>query len=309
LLDVEGSIRAERLSQHQLIAALRAGAVLDESGTDPASLESSYLRLPTEGLFAVEALRSGGNLLRALGLIVEEDGRLFREARLDQLLATGDDLACRLLLAIALERVEPLWLHAAAGRDGGVANEFIPDDMQHVLSSVVRDPEEREAMLLALANKFDSTGHSETGDLGERHVVTQCRAELTRLGRPDLVPAVRQVSLISDQLGYDVVTPDAAGSILRLEVKTTRRPATRDVSFFLSRNEAQVAVRDAHWRLVACRIDEGGVVTTIGSCPGGSLTPIFPADSNRGRWTAASLVMAVADLVPGLPSLTGDTSS
>lgn len=298
-------ITSNTLSRHQLIAALRAGGVLDDQGTDIASVEASYLRLPTEGVFDVDSLRRGGELLRDVGLVIERDGRLCRDRRLDELLSLGEDLACRLLLAVALSRFDPLWLRAAADRDGGVATELIPDDVQQALSVVVIDPEEREALLLALANKVDASSQAETGDLGERFVVDQCRAELLRLGRPELASCVRQVSLVSDQLGYDVVAPDTAGGAVRIEVKTTRKVTARDVPFFLSRNEARVALRDTRWRLVICRVDDGGSVTIVGTCSGAALASILPADTPRGRWTSASLALPMTDFAPGIPRLAG----
>jgi hypothetical protein len=248
-------------------------------------------------------LRDSGRLLQELGLVVEKNGELFRDARLSELLRLQEDAACQLLLALVLDVAEPLWLRTAIAGDGTIATELIPDEARDALVSTIPDAEEREALLLALANKFDPLARAETGDLGERYVVGECQAELERLGRPDLAAQVRQVSVISDQLGYDVVAPHVNRGVLRLEVKTTRRASAHDVSFFLSRNEARFGGRDSHWRLVVCRVRQDGATEVVGSCGGETLEPFLPTDTRQGKWTAAALVVPIADLHPGLPSL------
>jgi hypothetical protein len=111
------------------------------------------------------------------------------------------------------------------------------------------------------------------------------------------------VSLISDQLGYDVVSPDLVGHDARLEVKTTRQPAGADAWIFLSRNEARAGSRDSRWRLVLCSIAPGDAVTVIGSCAYPVIDAFLPEDSARGKWEACRLMLPTDALDPGLAFL------
>ena len=81
------------------------------------------------------------------------------------------------------------------------------------------------------------------GAAGEEIVLQECRAALSALGRADLAVRARRVSLISDQLGYDIVAPSVAGGGWRIEVKTTRTSAVL-AKIILTRNEARVGLKD-----------------------------------------------------------------
>jgi len=294
---------SRQLSRHQLIAALLVARAVDEGGTEPAALDESYLRLPTDGLFGLEELRRGEKLLSALGLlVVKHDEKLHRDDRLTELIGSDDETALRLLMALVLASDDPLWLALAASGEGGVAGELIPDEAQRFMSAVVPDPAEREAMLLALGTKVDTHHNEEVGNIGERYVVSCCRDELSRLGRADLACQVRHVSLVSDQLGYDIVTPLLDGGVLRLEVKTTTRAAEHDLGFYLTRNEAKVGARDPAWRLVLCRL-QGDQVDVVGWCAGTTLASRLPRDTSTGRWTTASIGLPRGVIVPRLPPL------
>jgi hypothetical protein len=157
-----------------------------------------------------------------------------------------------------------------------------------------------------LANKFDSADQeerAERGRKGEEFVVAACSAELASRGHSDLASRVRHVSLISDQLGYDVVSPNVVGADMRLEVKTTRQVASPEVTVILSRNEARAGSRDSHWRLVVCRITAADEVALVGSCPYSQLSSVLPNDTEAGEWMSCRLRLQVEALDPGLAFL------
>jgi hypothetical protein len=292
-------------TRHQLFAALRAGAAIG-GGADFASTNESYLRLPTEGLYDRETLMRGAALLRELGLLVEEDALLVPDERLGTLLQLDQDEAARLLLALVMDRSAPLWLRMAAGADRPVAGEFLPHDVEETLASLIPDVEAREALLLALASKFDADNdekRSERGLAGEKFIAAACVAILEREGRSELASRVRHVSLISDQLGYDVVAPNLAGDDMRLEVKTTSRPPAADVSVFLSHNEARAGSRDSRWRLVICATD-AGEHHVLGSCSYSTIAEFLPVNTQRGRWVSCQVRIPESALARGLLFLT-----
>jgi hypothetical protein len=117
-------------------------------------------------------------------------------------------------------------------------------------------------------------------------VVDLSRQDLARAGRPDLAALVQRVSLISDQLGYDVVAPTLRGKVRRMEVKTTSRSAQTHFEVYLSRNEAAVAVRDPSWTLVLCQACDSSRAEVVGWCRANAFAPVLPSDKHpRGRWT------------------------
>jgi hypothetical protein len=138
---------------------------------------------------------------------------------------------------------------------------------------------------------------------GRGTLVARCVEELTKRGRPELAARVRHVSLISDQLGYDVVSPTLAARDVRLEVKTSRRVTSPDASFFISRNEARAGAHDAQWRLVICQMLSDERLEVLGSCSHSVLGPLLPADTARSQWTTSDLRVPIDRLAPGLSFL------
>jgi len=88
------------------------------------------------------------------------------------------------------------------------------------------------------------------GERGEALVLDHERAKLSDAGRPDLAERVEWSSkMVGDGLGYDISTFEVSGEPRQLEIKTT--PGWATTPFHLSRNEREVAERDASsWRLV-----------------------------------------------------------
>ena len=200
----------------------------------------------------------------------------------------------------ALRVGERLLLHAnlLSGLDGVLS----PTLRLHMLTKL-----DDATALTALALIFDELPRADgerdkdaTGLAGETKVLEQCRAELQKLGRPDLVEAVQQVSLISDSIGYDILAPTLGGVPRRLEVKTASGPRRDLFRFFISRNEYDVGRRmPSEWSLVACQLVDARV-EVIGWTRSGSLHPYLPDDAS-GRWTEALIQFPQSALFPGIP--------
>ena len=251
----------------------------------------SYWQRATGGVFGPGDLAAGQQLLIEVGFLLERGDTLVPMPELAELLeGTAEDAA-----AILSAR----W--AAAEVDSGQNRE----EAEQQLLVAVDDPEAREELLLALGRRFDDAARRRVGEIGEELVVRAAREELRRLGRADLARAVRRVSLISDQLGYDVTAPRLAGPPRRLEVKATNQVAEREsITIYLSRNEADVARRVPEWALVICEVED--VETRdgrlLGWCAHRSFEADLPSDTDRGRWEQVRIELDPSHLVPGLPS-------
>jgi hypothetical protein len=286
---------------HLLRSALVAASVCDGAGVEVAVVHQSYLKLPTGGLYHYEDLEKGERLLIRCGLLTLNGSVLYLSDQLRALKGLPPDEASQVLLALAAQQSPPLWLHIAV-RGEAVWSELISDADEQVLSQVIPDPDQREAFLLALANRFVGTPAIHLGELGECAVVKLSRQELANAGRSDLAALVQRVSLISDQLGYDVVAPTLRGKPRRMEVKTTGREVQTHFEIYLSRNEATVAQRDPSWALVLCKACEPSSAEVVGWCRAEAFAPALPCDKHpRGRWTQVKLQIDREKLLEGLP--------
>jgi hypothetical protein len=286
---------------HLLRSALVAASVCDAAGVEAAVAHQSYLRLPTGGMYHYEDLEKGERLLIQCGLLTSSGSILYPSEQLRALRGLPSDEAPRVLLALAAQQSPPLWLHIAV-RGEAVWSELISDADEQVLSQVIPDPDQREAFLLALANRFQGAPAMCLGELGECAVVNLSRQGLESAGRSDLAALVQRVSLISDQLGYDVVAPTLRGKPRRMEVKTTSSGAQTHFEIYLSRNEAAVALRDPSWALVLCRVCDPSRAEVVGWCRAEAFAPVLPSDKHpRGRWTQAKLQLDRETLKEGLP--------
>lgn len=164
------------------------------------------------------------------------------------------------------------------------------------------DAERREQLLLALNHTFDDAQNRALGAAGEQLVVRAAREELIALSREDLVREVRQLSLLSDQLGYDVVAPRLNGTRRLLEVKATGND-TDAFRVHLSRNEARTGERYGDWALVLCVVEQADPPAgrIAGWCSYSTIGERLPSDTVSGRWEAAVLEVEAAELSPGLP--------
>jgi len=285
---------------HMLGAAMRAAGTLDAAGTPINVVRDSYLRLPTGGVYCFEDLIVGEQLLIQSGLVRHADNVLFPSQQLQCILSLREEDASEVLLSVVLSAHPPLWSYGAI-REDGVFSELIPDADRDALEEIIPDPDLREGLLLALGRRYDPDTNIELGEAGEELVVAECRAELEAAGRKDLAERVQRVSLISDQLGYDVVAPTPAGGTRRIEVKTTAS-RSRVIRVSVSRNEAEFGLRDPSWALVVCGPGSGDCLGIIGWCRGNVLEPLLPIDKDpRATWASAAVSLQPGFLTAGLP--------
>lgn len=289
-------------SRRQLRAAYWVTRVLGATGEPPALARASWTTLPLAGEVDLDELATAEAGLCSAGLLRLEDGRLVPDPRLHAACARGGSVPLELLLGLILETAPPLWLMTAASDGGKLAVELVPDDVTAAMATVIVDPARREAFLLGRARTVDANLRAELGEVGEEAAVASCKEQLHALDAAEAAKGVRRVSLISDELGYDVVAPRVDGSSRRLEVKATRSPAAT-VTVLVTRNEIEAGHADPDWNLVVVRVDRDGGHAILGHAPATALTPLLPQDGHdAGRWQVARLRLQVADLVPGLPA-------
>lgn len=286
-------------SLYLLQAATLAASALSASGTTQVMADNSYATVVSGGLYPLKALREGQSILERAQLVETRDGRLYPTNELMRIRDMPDGIAVELILRALVLVEQPLWLWGLLD-EVGLHWENVPDTEQGLMKDMLRTPEEREAYLLSLARTVDTARLSELGALGEEFVVEACQGHLRDRGRADLERMVCRVSLVSDQLGYDVTATDTGGTRHRFEVKATRLAVDR-VEFFLSRNEAEYAARDLHWALVAVCID-GTQDRVLGWCRSNAIAAHLPVDtSDLGRWASVRISLPLTDLEPGLP--------
>ena len=282
-----------------LQAAALASTVLAEPRTTQTVADASYRSLASGGFYRLDALRSGQAILEDAKLLIRHGDELRLTDELLRIREMPEPTAVELIMHSLVLVEQPLWLFGVLD-DSGLHWENVPDHEQQVLSSMHPTAAQREAFLLGLARTFDAHRLTELGSAGEEFVVAACRSHLTDRGRDDLARLVNRVSLISDELGYDITAVDTAGSRHRLEVKATRVAVDR-FQFFLSRNEADVAARDPDWALVAVVLD-GDDDRLLGWCRGTRLAPALPVDmSTYGQWASVRVSLPLSELTPGLP--------
>lgn len=293
--------QGELPSAHQLKAARWVARLFARAASmSTAEAHAAYGRAATDGLFDSRDLRIGEAVLMAAGFLVAQDDRLAVSDGLTDAVGVADDDMTLLILERLLLGQRPLWLSAAL-TPSGVQNGMIPDAAGIALGVALPDPKRREEFLLALGRRFDETERRRVGELAEACVVEVCRSELQALDRSDLAGRVRQVSVVSDQLGYDVVAPRRDSTERRLEVKGTRASG-QILTVTITRNEARVGLRDPDWFLTVCRVapDDGTVV--VGWLDGVGLDPHLPSDAETGIWQEVLVYLdEQIDLRSGLP--------
>jgi Domain of unknown function (DUF3883) len=279
-------------SAHIVQAALHVATIVDQGGSPTLDAAESYWHHATGGTFAPADLDRGQHLLLNLGLLVELDGKLTPTGELAQLLEGSAQDACAALCQRALASAPSAELKVP-----GVAAQ---------LAQLVPDAARREELLLALARRFDDLQRQMIGEIGEEIVMFEARAELRGMGRSDLARDVRRVSMLSDQLGYDINAPRVAGPPRLLEVKATTSNAGRNsVTIHLSRNEADTGAKFPDWALVVCLVDnvDQRLGHIVGWCAANALKDLLPHDGVVGRWDQASVDIPLERLLLGLPGV------
>lgn len=287
-------------SRRELVAVYWAGRVLRREGLTRQDAHDSYRTLPLAGRLDLTDLHDAEELLISQCLAVRLDDRLIPDQRLRRICQLDESIALELLLAAILEQSAPLWLRtAAAGPE--LRDDLIPEAVETLVASVVEDPARREAFLLARGRKVEAAQRAAIGALGEEAVVVAAKTELIQLGRHDLAEQVAQVSLISDELGYDVTAPTLSGRTRRLEVKTTGAAGSA-VTIFISRTEASVGLADSDWSLVVCELQADADASVVGWVSASSIHDQLPINPHpEGRWENARLRLLIGSLNAGLP--------
>jgi hypothetical protein len=284
----------------QLQAAILAAQVVSAEGSSMRSVRASYRAVVTGGLYGVDDLVRGESLLIRAHLLQESDDAFNPSEELLELRELPTDVASEVLLRKLFLVERPLWLYAAIS-DEDVRWENVPDGDQKVLHQLIVEATRRESFLLTLGKTIDLEYLADLGGEGEEHVIAECRRYLTKVGRADLATGVRRVSLHSDQLGYDVTSPDTLGRRHRIEVKTMGSAVER-AEFFLSRNEARTGRNDPLWSLVVVRKDRNGSMHLLGWCASENLVSLLPTDPHpHGRWASTRISVPLETLRPGLP--------
>lgn len=279
-------------SLHVARAALHVALIVDQKGSRTADAQESYWHHATGGSFAPADLHRGERLLLDVGLLVKRDGQLTPTPLLAQLVQGSPRDALVAIIQRLVALTSP--------------TEFEAPSVAAQLVELVPDVARREELLVALALRFDDTRQRLVGEIGEELVVNAARTELRNMGRSDLAHEVRRVSLLSDQLGYDVNAPRVSGAPRLLEVKaTTADTEGHALAIHLTRNEADTGTILPDWALVACHIEntderQGHIV---GWCTGQALADLLPVDSPAGRWEQAAIVLPLERLLPGLPGV------
>lgn len=295
-------------SLRRLIAAFWVLRLIGESGESEYKVRESWVNLPIGGRVDMADLSSALSDLKQTGIIHERDGVLSAVPEALNACQADELDAARLLYFVILEAEMPIWVISGTGNGEVIHTELIPDQELNLLDQLFGTLEGRESFLLALARRFDAERQCQTGLLGEKFVLALCQAELEDAGRSDLIPKIQHVSLISDQLGYDIVAPSITGEPRRLEVKSSIASGTLN-RFFISRNELRVGLADPNWFLVLVRVGEPNEL--LGWLEASTILTYAPSDGleddlGAGRWEVAKIAILPGALNQGLPRLDGE---
>ena len=298
-----------RVTHRTLQAAWYVSKRAPAKGCTKPTLKTQLSRIATGGIHDQTSLEGGLDLLFDVGLFEQDDKLLIPTAELLHLRQMPLDTFVEVLLMRRLTVRPDLWLTMFTEM-GNLPWDFLPSDIRDVLASTHPDEDERAAFLINAVSKVDQLALTAYGDMGEQTVVTACQTYLRDKGRPDLASSVVQVSLTDDTLGYDIASPDTKGRRHRLEVKATSAPPGW-VEFYLSRNEATVAARSAHWSVVVCKRDIVGRgdldMRVVGWLRHQDFAHLLPSDTTTaglgesGVWASARIKLAEEALAPGLP--------
>jgi hypothetical protein len=261
----------------------RVASVLSDKGVSLEDAEYTYQSASHAGVFAVSDLKRAEWNLRSLGLAVDrEDSIQVSNDMLSLLDGTLEDAH----IALLARQIRPSAELSVDGLPAGLSLD------------------QREALLLALSRRFEETRQREIGSAAERLVELAARTELEELGEFELSRRVRRVSLLSDQLGYDIVAPSMSGRSRRFEVKGTAIPIGDTFRFHISRNEADYGKQDPLWFMIACHISdlEAGQGEIIGWCSIEGIAEFLPIDATGGKWASAEITLPRTALKARIPS-------
>ena len=280
-----------------LRSAARVLSIVGRGSHSDANLLASYLVTPSGGILSSSGLVVAQQWLVDQGWLTRKGATLRASPRSQALPSHDESEVARDLVRATILDSTPVWLSASTAR-GEVRQEFLPEDAERLFAEMF-DDEERDAILLAAAAKYDEAALRALGESGEEAVLAACRSFLEGQGRPDLAREARRVSLISDAMGWDISTPNLTGQVCRLEVKCYRG---RDPTIYLTRHEFNVGRRQSRWYLVLCRSMGDSAPVVVGWTTVAPLVPRIPTDVTRSaKWQVARVRIVESELQPGLP--------
>jgi hypothetical protein len=288
-------------SPRSLRAAFWVLHLLGDEGEYTSTLRRSWLNLPLGGELDVKDLDTAFRCLLATGLLTFEGEKILVDSELQGVCSETGEAQDEILLSALLQVTRPLWLTVSTSREGDLTLEYVPDNVRSTLEYVLGDPARRESFLLSRANLADDHNQRELGALGEEYVVQELILDLCRIGASHKASNVRRLSIISDELGYDIVAPRLGSGVRRIEVKTTSR-FSGQFSFYISRNEFQTGMADPDWSLVFVRALSENELRIAGWLRAGDLATLVPLDQHRdGSWKSARISVKNEWLQAGLP--------
>lgn len=263
-LDANGQV-----SEYVANCATLAMSVIDLKGSLVDSVNHSYTKLSTNGVFTSSELALGGRLLIDVGLVVEENNFLYL-SNVAKSLRDGEEDHLKKVILISAKRLSEN------------ESKFSVKDADSVFSPINNIP------------KLQTLNHAvleKIGAAGEEFVLQTIRSIFLNINRPDLARLARRVSLISDEFGYDIEVTTPSGIGLNIEVKSSVEMPKDRVEFFMTRHESIVSRNLQNWYLVSCYLAdvERPAGEIIGWIDSSILVEAWPIDSAVSYWKLSKI--------------------
>ena len=263
-LDANGQV-----SEYVANCATLAMSVIDLKGSLVDSVNHSYTKLSTNGVFTSSELALGGRLLIDVGLVVEENNFLYL-SNVAKSLRDGEEDHLKKVILISAKRLSEN------------ESKFSVKDADSVFSPINNIP------------KLQTLNHAvleKIGAAGEEFVLQTIRSIFLNINRPDLARLARRVSLISDEFGYDIEVTTPSGIGLNIEVKSSVEMPKDRVEFFMTRHESIVSRNLQNWYLVSCYLAdvERPAGEIIGWIDNSILVDVWPIDSAVSYWKLSQI--------------------
>ena len=263
-LDANGQV-----SEYVANCATLAMSVIDLKGSLVDSVNHSYTKLSTNGVFTSGELALGGRLLIDVGLVVEENNFLYL-SNVAKSLRDGEEDHLKKVILISAKRLSEN------------ESKFSVKDADSVFSPINNIP------------KLQTLNHAvleKIGAAGEEFVLQTIRSIFLNINRPDLARLARRVSLISDEFGYDIEVTTPSGIGLNIEVKSSVEMPKDRVEFFMTRHESIVSRNLQNWYLVSCYLAdvERPAGEIIGWIDSSILVEAWPIDSAVSYWKLSKI--------------------
>src|SRR5450756_2495400 len=126
-------------SAHHVRAAAHVARLLsDRAPVAVCAARLAYAHYPSDGVFSIEDLIRGEDILVRARLFSEDDGVLSVASDADMALSQAADEDCIAILAALLATTRPLWLQMSTSTEA-LADALIPDHASGTLSELIPD--------------------------------------------------------------------------------------------------------------------------------------------------------------------------